>query len=122
MSEPYGDAGIIDAEDVPRLWQPRFEALPGGGHAFALDDHGVRVELRYLRREHGHLYGEVDVRCSWAGASRHNGSLSCADLNLSSQTARKTLAKYCGERAHTKARRLRLDGRDRRGLSRDHRC
>ena len=53
--EIYESTGTIDAEDVPQPWQPNFEALPGGGYAYALDDHGVRVELRYLRREHGHL-------------------------------------------------------------------
>jgi hypothetical protein len=100
--EDYGDVDTRDAEDLPQPWRPHFEPLPGGGYVYALDDQGIRVELRYLRREHGHLYGEADVRCTWAGASRHNSSLSCADLNLSSQTARKTLAKYCADRAHTK--------------------
>jgi hypothetical protein len=66
-------------------------------------DDAIRIEARYLRRDHGALHAEVDVQCEWAGASRHGKSLSCADLNLSSQTARKSLAKYCGERAHTKA-------------------
>ena len=101
--EDDADVGIVDAEDVLQPWWPHFEALPGGEYVYALDDQGIRVELRCLRREHGHLYGEADVRCTWAGASRHNSSLSCADLNLSSQTNRKTLAKYCAERAHTKA-------------------
>lgn len=80
-----------------------FERLPGGGFAYSLPNDGVRVELRYLRREHGQLHAEVDVRCDWAGALRHEGSLSCADLNLSSQPARRTLGKYCAERAKTKA-------------------
>jgi hypothetical protein len=55
-----------------------------------------------LRRASGQLYAEVDVQCSWAGVRRHNDSISCADLNLSSQSARKALAKYCAERAQTK--------------------
>jgi hypothetical protein len=59
--------------------------------------------VNYLRREHGHLHAEVDVQCTWAGAAHHGGSLSCADQNLSSQAARKTLAKHCAERARTKA-------------------
>jgi hypothetical protein len=33
------------------------------------------------------LHAEVG-QCEWAGASRHGKSLSCADLNLSSQTGR----------------------------------
>ncbi len=79
-----------------------FDRLPGGGYAYTMIDDAVRVEVRHLRREFRQLHAEVSVLCDWAGASRHNGSLSCADLNLSSQTARKTLAKYCAERAHTK--------------------
>jgi hypothetical protein len=79
-----------------------FDRLPGGGYAYTLIDDVVRVEVRYVRRESRQLHAEVDVLCDWAGAKRHNSSLSCADLNLSSQTARKTLASYCAERAHTK--------------------
>lgn len=79
-----------------------FERLPGGGYAYTLIDDAVRVEVRYVRREYRQLHAEVDVLCDWAGASRHNGSLSRADLNLSSQTARRALASYCAERAHTK--------------------
>jgi hypothetical protein len=78
------------------------ERLPGGGYAYVFLDDGIRIEARYLRRDHSALHAEVDVQCDWAGASRHGRSLSCADLNLSSQTARKTLAKYCAERAHSR--------------------
>jgi hypothetical protein len=88
--EPIGDRRVL-------------ERLPGGGYAYALIDDGVRIEARYLRREHGHLlHAEVDVQCTWGGVNRHGKSLSCADLNLSSQTARKTLAKHCEQRAKTK--------------------
>ena len=79
-----------------------FDKLPGGGYAYTMTDDAVRVEVRHLRREFRQLHAEVDVLCDWAGASRHNSSLSRADLNLSSQTARRGLAKYCAERAHTK--------------------
>lgn len=74
-----------------------------GGYGLTLVDEGVRVEVRYLRREHGTLVGEMDVLCEWAGASTYlgEGSLSCADLNLSSQTARNGRGKYCAERAKT---------------------
>lgn len=78
------------------------ERLPGGGYAYVLVDEAVRIEARYLRRDHGALYAEIDVQCEWAGASRHGRSLSCADLNLSSQTARKSLAKHCAERSKTR--------------------
>lgn len=79
----------------------RIERIPGGGWAYALIDEGVRIEARYLRSDHGQLYGEIDVRADWAGAVRHKGSLSCAYQNLSSLAARKALAKHCAERAKT---------------------
>ncbi len=78
------------------------QRLPGGGYAYVLVDDAVRIELRHLRRESRQVHAEVDVQCLWAGAQRHKNSLSCADLNLSSQAARKSLAKYCAERANTK--------------------
>jgi hypothetical protein len=82
--------------------QRTFTRLPGDGYAL-LDGEGVRVEVRHLRREHHQLYAEVDVQCDWAGAQRIGGSLSCSDLNLSSQTARSGRAKYCAERARSRA-------------------
>ena len=78
-----------------------FQRLPGGGYAYVLVDDAVRIELRYLRRESRQLHAEVDVQCTWAGVQRHKSSLSCADLNLSSQSARRSLAKYCELRAKT---------------------
>ena len=79
----------------------RFERLAGGGYAYVFLDDAVTIELRYLRREHGVQHAEVDVQCQWAGAGHHEWHLSCADLNLSSQSARKSLAKYCAERSHS---------------------
>jgi hypothetical protein len=75
-----------------------------GGYGYTLIDEAVRVEVRQLRRERHQLIGEMDVLCEWAGAHTHNGagSLSCADLNLSSQAARTARAKYCAERAKSK--------------------
>jgi len=78
----------------------RFDRLPGG-YVYELLDEPLRIEVRHLRRDRG-LHAEVDVQCEWAGVPRHNKSLSCADMNLSSQTARRTLAKFCAERAKTK--------------------
>lgn len=86
----------------PRGSRREFTRLPGGGYAYTLLDDGVCVELRYLRRERGQLYAEVDVQCDWAGALRYGSTLSCADLNLSNQTARRSLASYCAQRAKTK--------------------
>lgn len=79
-----------------------FERLPGGGYVYRLLDEAVAVEVRYLRRKDGQQYGEMDVKCAWAGARHYNGSLSCADVNLSNQLARRALALYCAERANTK--------------------
>lgn len=97
---------MIASDDIfppgPQI-RTTFDRLPGGGYVYALPEHGVRIELRYLRRKDGHqLHAEVDVQCNWPAARRHEGSLSCADLNLSSQPARRSLGKYCAERAKTR--------------------
>jgi len=77
-------------------------ALPGEGYALITDD--VRLEFRLLRRERYHLHGELRVECQWAGAQRFNGStlIGCADLDLSSQSARNHCAKHYAQRARTK--------------------
>lgn len=81
-----------------------FLELPGGGYVLTSPDEGVRIEVRHLRRAFHQLHGEVDVTCDWSDAMTSNGqrSLSCADLNLSSQTTRAARATYCGQR--TKSR------------------
>jgi hypothetical protein len=79
-----------------------FERLPDG-YVFELVDDSVRIEFRHLRRDWRQMHAEVDVRCAWAGVRHYKGSLSCADLNLSSQTARTGLATHLGKRAKTKA-------------------
>jgi hypothetical protein len=89
MSEPIGN-------------RRAFERLPGGGYRLTLIDDAVCVEVRHLRRERHQLIGEMNVRCEWAGASVYNGSLSCADMNLSSQSAREGRGKYCAARAHSR--------------------
>jgi hypothetical protein len=80
-----------------------FARLPGGGYVYTLLDEGVRIEVRHLRRAWGAMHAEVDVQCEWAGAMRHGLSLSCADLNLSLQTARTTLGKHCAARSRSEA-------------------
>jgi hypothetical protein len=80
----------------------QFDRLPGGGYVYRLVDDAVSIELRYLRHKDGQQHAEIDVRLEWASISTQNGSLSCADLNLSSQAARKGLATYCAERSKTK--------------------
>jgi hypothetical protein len=98
------------ASEIPFATNPQqvgnrrlFQPLPGGGYALTLLDDGVRIEIRHLRRERHQLHGEVDVQCEWAGARTFEGSLSCADLNLSSQSARDARGKYCAARARTKS-------------------
>ena len=78
-----------------------FQPLAGGGYGFTLIDDDVRIEVRHLHRRDHSLYGEVDVQCDWAGTQNFERSLSCANQNLSSQTARTSLAKYCARRAKT---------------------
>jgi hypothetical protein len=74
--------------------------LPGGGYVYTLSDEGVRFEVRHLRRQYHQLHGELDVRVDWQRAAPTvNGSLSCADLNLSSQRERTSRAEYCAKRA-----------------------
>jgi hypothetical protein len=81
-----------------------FTNLPGGGYVLELGDDAVRIELRHLRRQWHHLHGEIDVRCEWAGARTFLGSLVCTtDVDLSSQSSRRGIAKHCAERAQTKA-------------------
>lgn len=95
-------AAIVDGSRPELIGDRRvIERIPGGGWAYVFVDEGVRVEARYLRADHGQLYGEVDVRADWAGATRHKGSLSCAYQNLHSLTARRALAKHCAARAKT---------------------
>jgi len=79
------------------------QRLPGGGYAYVLVDEGVRIEARYVgRNSYGQVFAEVDVKADWAGARRHNGSLSCSHQNLSNQAARQALATYCEKRAKSR--------------------
>lgn len=81
-----------------------FETLAGGGYVLTLLDEGVRVEVRHVRRRGPELHGEVEVWCDWAGVHTFGGtgSLSCADMNLSSQPAREARARYCSARARSR--------------------
>ena len=85
-----------DAEDRDP-YRGVVERLPGGGWAYAFIEQAVRVETRYLRRDFRQLHAEVEVRCEWAGAQQRRSVLSCADLNLSSQQARRSLIKLCAQ-------------------------
>jgi hypothetical protein len=74
-----------------------FVRLAGGGYALTSLRDGVRIEVRHLRRERHQLHGEVEVSST---AKRIDGAtISCQDLNLSSQTAVNARAEYCAKRA-----------------------
>jgi hypothetical protein len=79
-----------------------FSRLAGGGYLLDLTREAVRLEIRHLRRERQQLVGELNVRCDWAGARTSYGSLACTDINLSSLTTRRAIAKHCADRARTK--------------------
>ena len=81
-----------------------FQRLAGGGYGLSLIDDGVLVEVRHLRRERHQMFGEVNVICEWAVARtfQDTKSISCADLNLSSQSAREARGKYCAVRAKSR--------------------
>ncbi len=80
-----------------------FEPLPGGGYVLALVDDGVRIEVRDLHRRDHALIAEVTILAEWAGVPLINGrrAITSALQNLSSQTARNTLAKHCALRGKT---------------------
>jgi hypothetical protein len=79
-----------------------FQAFGEDRYRLAIRDIGVTIEIDRLRREHHELIGELSVRCELPGASTVNGSLSIADLNLSSARARQDRAKLLAERANTR--------------------
>ena len=75
-------------------------ALPGGGYSYSLPDEGVRFDVRHLRRQSHQLHAELDVQVDWCDAATTlNGSLACADLNLSNQRDRLGRADYCRKRS-----------------------
>ena len=79
----------------------QFEALGEDRYRLAIPDIGVTLELDRLRREHHELIGELSARCELPGARTVDGSLSIADLNLSSARARQDRAKLLAARAGT---------------------
>lgn len=73
----------------------------GDHYSFRVPDLGILLELDRLRRERGELVGELSVRCELPGARTVNGgSLSIADLNLSSARARLDRAKLLQTRSN----------------------
>ena len=76
----YPSGGDLTDRDIfggdERPCRRELQRMAGGGYAYILLDDAIRIEARYLRRDHGALHAEVDVQCEWAGASRHGKSLS----------------------------------------------
>jgi hypothetical protein len=72
-------------------------------YVMTVTDIGVTFDLDRVRRDHNEFWGELIVTCTLKGAKTIEGILSAADVNLSSQQARTTRAKYLNERAQTKA-------------------
>lgn len=88
-------APIIFNADA-RAAKPGFGPLPGGGYVQEIPVPGVRIEVRHLRRAYHQLHGELHVHALWRA---NDSSVSCADLNLSSQRDRESRAIYCARRA-----------------------
>ncbi len=81
-----------------------FHQLEEGAYELRVEEAGVpflTLTIDRLRRESGALTGEFAVRCDLPGALTFDGTLSAADLNLSSQRARTERATYLCQRART---------------------
>jgi hypothetical protein len=84
------------------LIRREFKAVDEDRYQLTLPEIGVTLEIDRLRREHNELIGELSARCELPGAYTVNGSLSIADLNLSSARARQERAKLLATRANTR--------------------
>jgi hypothetical protein len=79
----------------------QFRVLADDRYSLTVPELGIVVEISRLRRERSELIGELSVRCELSGAQTVNGgSLSIADLNLSSARARIDRAKLLSGRAN----------------------
>jgi hypothetical protein len=75
-----------------------FEAI-SGRYVLRVPEFATEIEVDRLRRERQELIGELAVRCRLPGAKAFDGSLSIADLNLSSARARQDRAKLLASRS-----------------------
>lgn len=76
------------------------QAIGDDRYRLAVPDIGVTLEIDRLRCEHHELIGELCARCDLPGARTVDGSLSIADLNVSSARARTDRAKLLAARAN----------------------
>ncbi len=101
------------AEELCRLseaaeeWRPArprpngFEQIAEDRYRLTLAGGNITLEVDRLRRERHDLIGELAVRCELPGALTYDGTLSAADLNLSSARARAERGRLLAARAQT---------------------
>jgi hypothetical protein len=63
---------------------------------------GITLDVDRVRRERNQLLGELTVRLDWFEAPTFDGTLSSAEINLSSARARQDRAKLLRERSRSK--------------------
>ena len=83
-----------------RKAKPQFQAIDEGRYRLVVPGCAT-FEIDRLRREGGHLKGELMVRCELPGATTFDGVLDAANVNLSSSRVRSSHAKHLAERART---------------------
>jgi hypothetical protein len=98
--EPDFERILAEEQEKLRAEPPGFSVLDDDRYRLSLPQIGVVFEVDRLRRERNELVGELCVRCVLPGARTVDGSLSIADLNLSSARARSERARLLAERAN----------------------
>lgn len=99
IAEDRREAALDALVALGRDTEPSFHPQGEGRYRMLIPSPGVVLELDYLRRERGHLHGELLVRADLAAARTVEGVLSVSDLNLSSSISRKKHGEYLAERA-----------------------
>jgi hypothetical protein len=97
-------ARVKPAEQIAKL-KRKFESRGDDRYVLNVEELGIEIEVDRLRRDRNELIGELAVRCGLAGALivEQSGTLSVADLNLSSARARTERARLLSVRAKTGA-------------------
>ncbi|MBN1458482.1 MAG: hypothetical protein JXA57_03035 [Armatimonadetes bacterium] len=90
-----------DALAIVREGARHFKAFGEDRYRLALPKLGVMFEVDGLRYERHDLIGELSVRCDLPGVRTVDGTLTMANLNLSSVRARNEHGRYCASRAST---------------------
>jgi hypothetical protein len=101
------------ADELARMQPPKrlpvvgatrreFKAVDEDRYEMRIPELGLVLEIDRLRRERSELFGELSVTCELPGARTVNGSLSIADMNLSSARARQDRARLLADRANAR--------------------